>query len=69
MTGALELNKKRMGLMLAVVGVAMLLAAAGAYGAFAIKAAWGLPLFIAALLLGFGAQFWFIASIARGGKS
>jgi uncharacterized protein YhdP len=66
MTGALELNKKRMSLMLVVVGVAMILALAGAYGAFAIRAAWGLPVFIAALVLGFGAQLWFIMGIVKG---
>lgn len=66
MTGALELNKKRMRLMLVIVSVAMIAALAGAYGAFAVQAAWGLPVFIAALVAGFGAQFWFIAGILKG---
>ena len=69
MTGALDLSKKRMSAMLAIVAVAMLGALVGAYGAFGLKAVWGLPVFIAALVLGFGAQFWFIAGIVRGGKS
>ncbi len=69
MTGALDLNKKRMGMMLAVVAIAMVLALVGAYGAFGLKAAWGLPAFIAALALGFGAQIWFIAGILKRGGS
>lgn len=70
MTGALELNKKRMSAMLAIVAIAMFGALLGAYGAFGLKAVWGLPVFIGALVLGFGAQFWFIAGIIkRGGRS
>ncbi len=69
MTGALEINKKRMGLMIGLVGAAMIVAVAGAYGAFVLQAPWGLPAFVIAIAAGFAAQFWFIAAVMKRGRS
>jgi hypothetical protein len=60
---------KRLAALPALIAVAMVLALAGAYGAFGLQAPWGLPLFLTALALGFGAQVWFVAGLIRGGRA
>jgi hypothetical protein len=47
----------------------MILALAGAYGAFGLQAAWGLPVFAAALAIGFGAQVWFVLKLVTRGRA
>jgi hypothetical protein len=57
--------KKRRNVMLAVNGVAVLVAAASAVGYFAYAQPLALAGFVAALVAGFGAQIWFIAGLRR----
>ena len=60
--------KRRRNLMLAVNGLAVVVAALGIAAYFHFAQAWGLPVFVAALLAGFGAQIWFIAGLRRTSK-
>jgi hypothetical protein len=60
--------KRRMMIMIAIDGVAFVVAMAAAIGAFGYHLAWLTPVFIGALLIGFGAQFWFIAGFRRANK-
>lgn len=55
--------KKRRNLMLAVNGLAVLVAAGSAVGYFAYAQPLALGGFVAALVAGFGAQIWFIAGL------
>ena len=55
--------KRRRNLMLAINGVAVLIAAASAVGYFAYAQPVALAGFVAALVAGFGAQIWFIAGL------
>jgi hypothetical protein len=55
--------KKRRNVMLAVNGLAVLVAAASAVGYFAYAQPLALAGFVAALVAGFGAQIWFIAGL------
>jgi hypothetical protein len=55
--------KRRRTVMLAINGLAVLGALAGAVGYFGYGQSWALPVFVAAMLAGFGAQIWFIAGL------
>jgi hypothetical protein len=55
--------KKRRNVMLALNGVAVLIAAVSAVGYFAYAQPLALAGFVAALIAGFGAQIWFIAGL------
>jgi len=60
--------KRRRTVMLAVNGIAVLGALSGAVAYFKYAQSWALVVFVAALLVGFGAQIWFIAGL-RGSDS
>ena len=55
--------KKRRNRMVAVNGVAALVAIAGIVGFLKFDLVWAGAVFVAALLIGFGAQIWFIAGL------
>jgi len=68
MTPDLAAQKKRLTIM-AVVNVLAVIAAMGFVVAWAKYAvSWAFVAFIAAVLVGFGAQIWFIAGFRRTGK-
>ena len=60
--------KRRSAIMLALSLLAGLAAAAGVLGYFKYHQAWALIAFLAAVVVGLGAQIWFIASL-RGPRS
>ena len=61
------LMKKRRNLMMVVNVLAALGALAGIVGYFEFDVSWALFVVVGALLVGFGAQIWFIAGL-RGSK-
>jgi hypothetical protein len=60
--------KRRLTIMALVNAVAVLAAAAAAYGYFVLHIGWGLAAFALLLCVGIGAQIWFIASLRRANK-
>jgi membrane protein YdbS with pleckstrin-like domain len=60
--------KKRRTVMFALNALALLAALAAGVSYFKFAQAWALAAFVAALLVGFGAQIWFIAGLRRPGK-
>ena len=60
--------KRRSTIMIALSLIAGIAAAVGIYGYFKLHAVWALVAFLTAVVVGFGAQIWFIASL-RGAKS
>ena len=60
-----ERQKKRLRVMVGVVGASVLLALAAALGFFVTGQPWLLGAFVAAILIGFGAQLWLIAGLRR----
>ena len=57
--------KKRRNVMMVVNVLAALGALAGIVGYFGLDMAWALFVVVGSLLVGFGAQIWFIAGIRR----
>lgn len=53
-------DRRRILIMAAIVGVAAVVAAASAVGAFQFGHHWMIAPFVAAVVAGFGAQIWFI---------
>lgn len=62
------LQKRRLAIMGGVDGVALLCALAAAVAYFKFGLASGLAIFAIALVMGFGAQIWFIAGLRRSAK-
>jgi hypothetical protein len=60
--------KRRRTVMFAFNALALLAALAAVVGYFKYGQAWALAAFVAALLMGFGAQIWFIAGLRRTSK-
>jgi membrane protein YdbS with pleckstrin-like domain len=60
--------KKRRTVMFALNALALLAAFAAIVGYFKFAQPWALAAFVAALLMGFGAQIWFIAGLRRTSK-
>ncbi len=61
------LNRRRM-IMFIAVALSGVVAVVSAYFAFRVGAAWGMPVFVMALLAGFGAQIWFVLGLRKGGS-
>ena len=59
----LERMRRRSHLVVIVSQVAGLCAAAGIYGFFKLHQPWTMAVFVAAAILGFGCQIWFIAGL------
>jgi hypothetical protein len=57
--------RRRLTIMLGVSGVAALVAVGAIVGALSFRQDWMLGLFAAALVVGFGAQIWFIVGFGR----
>jgi hypothetical protein len=53
--------RRRLAAMVAIDVAAFVVAAVAIWAALALHRGWGLPVFVAALLVGFGAQAWFVA--------
>jgi hypothetical protein len=60
--------KKRRTIMAVVNTLAVLTALAAIVGYFQFALVWALAVFVAALLVGFAAQIWFIAGLRGAGK-
>jgi hypothetical protein len=60
-----DLQKRRLFIALGVTAVALILALAAIVASFGFHAAWGLWLFAAAMLVGFGSHGWLILGVAR----
>jgi hypothetical protein len=63
MTLDIAAMKRRRAVMMGVNVLSVLGALAGVVGYFKYAQAWALGGFVAALLVGFGAQIWFVASL------
>ncbi len=61
--------KRRSAIMMGLSLFAGLAAAAGVVGYFKFHQTWALAAFLVAVIVGFGAQIWFIASLRRPNSS
>ncbi len=61
----MALQRRRLWIALGVTAVALILALAAIVASSAFHAAWGLWLFAAAMLVGFGSHGWLILGVAR----
>ena len=59
------LQRRRLFIALAITAVALIVALAAIVASFGFHAAWGLWLFVAAMLVGFGSHGWLILGVAR----
>jgi hypothetical protein len=60
--------KRRLAVMGVINVIAVLAAAAALVGYFRFNLTWALGAFVVAMLVGFGAQIWFIAALKRADK-
>jgi Ni/Fe-hydrogenase subunit HybB-like protein len=60
--------RRRLAAMIAIDVAAFGVAAVAIVCALALHMAWGVPVFVAALLVGFAAQGWFVASWLKASK-
>ena len=65
----ISLQRRRLWIALGVTAVALVVALAAIVASFGFHAAWGLWLFIAAILIGFGSHGWLILGVARESKT
>ena len=68
MSGDLGRMRKRLVVTMACCGVAFLAAMAGFFAYFQFGQSWGRWAAVAALVIGFAGQIWFIASLRRDSK-
>ena len=61
----IALQRRRLFIALAVTAVALVIAMAAVVATFGFHAAWGIWLFLAAILVGFGSHGWLILGVAR----
>ena len=61
----IALQRRRLFIALAVTAVALVIAMAAVVATFSFHAAWGIWLFLAAILVGFGSHGWLILGVAR----
>jgi hypothetical protein len=59
------LQRRRLWIALGVTAAALIVALAAIVASFAFHAAWGLWLFAAAMLVGFGSHGWLMLGVAR----
>jgi hypothetical protein len=64
----LAAQKKRYGLVIMMTVLGGVAAMVGIYGHVSLKQAWGLPLFVAAMIAGFGAQIAFIVGLVKASR-
>ena len=60
--------KKRFRLVLLIDAVCVFAAFGGIYGHVTLRQFWGMPLFILAMIAGFGAQIAFIVGLVKAGR-
>ncbi len=65
----IALQRRRLFIALGVTAVALVVAMAAVVATFGFHAAWGMWLFVAAIVIGFGSHGWLILGIARERKS
>ena len=65
----IALQRRRLFIALGVTAVAIVIAMAAVVATFGFHAAWGMWLFVAAILIGFGSHGWLILGVARERKS
>jgi hypothetical protein len=65
----IALQRRRLFIALGVTAVALVIAMAAVVATFAFHAAWGMWLFVAAILIGFGSHGWLILGVAREKKT
>jgi hypothetical protein len=65
----IALQRRRLFIALAVTAVALVIAMAAIVATFGFHAAWGMWLFLAAILAGFGSHGWLIVGAARDRKT
>ena len=65
----IALQRRRLFIALGVTAVALVIAMAALVATFALHAPWGLWLFVAAILIGFGSHGWLILGVAREKKA
>ena len=63
------LQRKRLYIALGVTAVALIVAAVAIAASFAFHAVWGMWLFVAAIVVGFGSHAWLIIGVARERKA
>ena len=63
------LQRRRLFIALGVTAAALVVALAAIVASFAFRAPWGLWLFAAAILVGFGSHAWLIVGVARERKT
>ena len=68
MTLDVKTAKRRLATMGLVNALAVVAAGVALYGYFGLGIGWALGVFVAALLVGIGAQIWFIAGLRRANK-
>jgi hypothetical protein len=61
----IALQRRRLFIALAITAVALVVALAAVVASFGFHAQWGLWLFAAAILVGFGSHGWLILGVAR----
>ncbi len=64
----IALQRKRLFIALGATAVALIVAAIAIAASFAFHAAWGMWLFVAAIVIGFGSHAWLILGVARDRK-
>lgn len=62
-----QVQRRRLMLMLGLNAVCLIIAGAALVGAFAFHLAWMGFVFVAALVVGFGAHVWLMLGVAHGG--
>jgi hypothetical protein len=61
----LALQRRRLFITLAITAGALIAAIAGVIASFGFHAAWGLWLFLGAMVIGFGSHGWLMVGVAR----
>jgi hypothetical protein len=62
------LQRRRLYIALGVTAAALIVASIAIAASFAFRAAWGIWLFVAAIVAGFGSHAWLILGVARDRK-
>lgn len=60
-----SLQRRRLFIALAVTAAALVAALAGIVASFGLHLAWGMWVFVAAILVGFGSHGWLMLGVAR----
>jgi hypothetical protein len=64
----IAVQRRRLMVMIAINAICVLAAIVSIIGALSFHLGWMMPVFIVAVLVGFGAQFWLFAGLMRSGS-